>query len=121
MHVPYGIPLAAWIRSLISDGKLYRFYKTEEWLELRDYVMALAHCECELCRDAGIYSRATTVHHINEVKRRPDLALSLYYTDRDGQRKRNLIAICDRCHNKEHGRFQGSKKKNEKPLTEERW
>lgn len=123
MHVPYDTSLDAWIRKLIECGRLYRFYKTAEWLSLRDHVLRSSHHECELCREQGAYSKAVTVHHVNEVKDRPDLALSLWYTDAStGDARRNLIALCARCHNRIHKRFQGSASKaSESPLTEERW
>ena len=122
MHIPSDKPLDQWIRELIADGNLYKFYKTREWLELRQAIMDEQHNECEICREAGIYSRADTVHHVNEVKDRPELALSRTYIDGKGQRKRNLMALCFACHNKVHGRFQGGWwRKKEKPLTEERW
>lgn len=124
MRVPQDRSLASWIRELVKTDKLYRFYKTDEWRCLRDSVMADAHGECEWCREKeGPPVRATCVHHAMEVKDRPELALSRCYTDADGIVRRNLWAICDACHNRAHGRFQGSRKKRgrEKPLTDERW
>lgn len=124
MRVPKDRSLSSWIRELAKEGKLYRFYKTDEWRSLRAAVMADAHGECEWCREkAGPPVRATCVHHVNEVKDRPELALSRYCTDADGNITRNLWAICEACHNKAHGRFQGPRKKrdDERPLTYERW
>lgn len=123
MHVPSDKPLALWIRELLADGIEWKFYKTDEWLELRDDIMAEQHNECEMCRDRGEYARAETVHHVNEIRDRPDLALSRTYIDGKGRRQRNLMALCFTCHNKVHNRFQGGwwRKKKEKPLTEERW
>lgn len=124
MRVPKDRSLSSWIRELAKEGKLYRFYKTDEWRSLRAAVMADAHGECEWCREkAGPPVRATCVHHVNEVKDRPELALSRYCTDADGNITRNLWAICEACHNKAHGRFQGPRKKrdDERPLTDERW
>lgn len=124
MRVPKDRSLASWIRELAKEGKLYRFYKTDEWRSLRAAVMADAHGECEWCREkAGPPVRATCVHHVNEVKDRPELALSRYCTDAEGNMQRNLWAICEACHNRAHGRFQGPRKKryDERPLTDERW
>lgn len=124
MRIPSDKPLAQWIRELIADGALYKFYKTLEWLELRQSVMDEAHNECEICREAGIYSMAVTVHHVNEVKDRPELALSRTYIDGKGLRQPNLMALCFKCHNEVHHRFKGGwwkKPREEKPLTEERW
>lgn len=124
MRVPKDRSLSSWIRELAKEGKLYRFYKTDEWRSLRAAVMADAHGECEWCREkAGPPVRATCVHHVNEVKDRPELALARYCTDAEGNMQRNLWAICEVCHNRAHGRFQGPRKKrdDERPLTDERW
>ena len=55
----------------------------------------------------------------------PGLALSEYYTDESGNEKRNLVPLCNACHNAEHPEkvykayFTNKKKKNNEP--EERW
>jgi len=38
------------------------------------------------------------VHHVKHLKEFPELALSNYYTDRDGSRHRQLISVCRACH-----------------------
>lgn len=122
MRIPSDKPLALWIRELLADGTEWKFYKTDEWLELRADIMEEQHNECEMCRERGEYARAETVHHVNELRDRPYLALSKTYIDKEGKRQRNLMALCFLCHNKVHKRFQGGWwKKKEKPLTEERW
>lgn len=122
MHVPTDVSLAAWIRHLDEVERLYRFYKTDEWLDLRDAILKEAHHECTMCRERGIYSRAVTVHHVNEVKARPELALSRMYRDVDGTMKPNLVALCGRCHNIVHKRFCfGQQTGSKQELTEERW
>lgn len=122
MRVPVDVSLAAWIRQLIEIDRLYRFYKTDEWLWLRAAVLKEKHDECEACKACGIYSRAVTVHHVNEVKARPDLALSRMYRDTAGALRPNLVALCDRCHNKAHHRFCGSQTAPQRhQVTEERW
>ena len=89
-------------------------------------IMRRDHYECQECRkrvaqaaDQGILlparerkiNRATQVHHIVYYDTRPDLGL-----DPD-----NLEAVCDRCHNRIHGRvFKGNQKKK-KAVTEEKW
>ena len=80
-HVPQDVALDAWIRELIREDKIYLFYKTDEWLDLRADVMRDAHNECQHCLKEGIYTRAEMVHHINEVRKRPDLALTREYID----------------------------------------
>ncbi len=123
MRVPQDRSLASWIRELIAESRLYRFYKTDEWKDLSASVMEAAHGECEWCREKpGKPVRATCVHHEMEVRDHPELALSRFYTDAGGNTRRNLWAICDACHNRVHGRFQGARKRgDEKPLTEEKW
>lgn len=61
------------------------------------------------------------VHHVNHVKRRPELALDMFYLDSDGQRKRNLISVCRWCH--ENVCHPERLRKETKPrfTTEERW
>lgn len=117
--------LVSWINELIEEDKLYRFYKSREWLELRAKVMQEHHNECVKCRARGKITKAQTVHHINHVKDRPDLALSQYTTDDNGKRIANLIPLCNSCHNKEHPEKQykayfTNKKKNDDDIPE-RW
>ena len=121
MRMPNDIPLAAWIHRLADEGKLYRFYKTREWLSLRAEVMAAHHCECAMCAELGKYSKAVTVHHVNEVKDHPELALSKWYIDANGRRLPNLLPLCARCHNRIHDRFNGPRKAADepKPLRDE--
>ena len=112
--------LANWIRQLIAEGKEYKFYKCRAWLELRSRILEKFHYECQECLKRGKYTRAKFVHHINEVKHRPDLALSEYYTDsKTGEKKRNLIPLCQDCHDKAHARFCGGEHKPQ--LNKERW
>ena len=121
MRKPMGVSLASWIRGLEQDGRLYAFYKSPEWRELRARVIEQAHGECERCRERGAYSRAVTVHHVNEVKDRPDLALSMWYTDERGERRRNLLALCNRCHNDVHGRTLRGREPKKDEWGDEWW
>lgn len=109
--------LAKWIRELEKEGKLYKFYKTKEWLELKKEVLKEAHNECVWCKEKGKISRAEEVHHIKFVKRHPELALSKYYTYQ-GKQYRNLIPLCHDCHDKAHERM---KYKTKKGINDERW
>lgn len=109
--------LAAWINRLQTEDRLYRFYKSKEWIRLKDKVLQEFHNECLWCRERGKISRAETVHHIQFVKRHPELALSEYYTYQ-GRRYRNLVPLCHDCHDKAHERM-GYKRC--KQLNEERW
>lgn len=96
---------------------IHRFYTWTRWKQTRKEVLELDKGECQLCKQRGIYTKATTVHHVNYVKKHPDKALNIWYTFR-GKRKRNLISLCHDCHEEVHGY---RKKKREKPLTEEKW
>lgn len=104
---------------LLNKNQAYKIYKSKEFKELRKDVMNEFHNECARCKSKGKITRAQTVHHVQYVKKHPELAFSKYYTDKHGNRKRNLIPLCNDCHNAVHDRFGYEKK--EKPLTEERW
>lgn len=120
VRVPADRSLASWIRELEREGKLYRFYKTDEWLELRDRVMRDNHCECSMCKQKqpAVYTRAEHVHHVNEVRRRPELALSITYRDATGVHD-NLLPLCHSCHDACHERF--CKAEDRPQLNLERW
>lgn len=120
MRVPADKPLASWIRSLIRAGKVYLFYQTEEWKELRLQVLEDNHYECQRCKKLGKYTKAVCVHHVNEVRIRPDLALSKFYTDNKGQQQKQLVPLCNECHNIEHDKL-GQWQKKDKFVNEERW
>ena len=98
------IDIERWIRELLAEGKEVKFYKCRAWLELRAYIMEKYHYECQECLKSGKITRAKVVHHINELRHRPDLALSEYYTDLSGEKKINLIPLCQDCHNIAHSR-----------------
>lgn len=120
MNRPEGISLDSWIMSLMQDDKLYRFYKSEEWLRLREEVLEDNHWECSMCKQKqpAVYSRAVHVHHVNEVRDRPDLALSRTYRDATGEHD-NLLALCHECHNVAHERFFRAEDRPQ--LNLERW
>ena len=124
-RIPQDIALDVWIRQLIREDKIYLFYKSDDWLELRDEVMKDAHYECQHCLKNGIYKRAEMVHHINEVRKRPDLALTREFIDAITNEKIiNLIALCNSCHEKEHPDRFGNyriQKGIERFTNEEKW
>lgn len=115
--------LALYIHDLIAQDKLYKFYKSREWLELRDEVLSDSHYECQHCLQRGIYTRAVMVHHVNEVRKRPDMALTKTYIDKAGQEQKNLVPLCFACHEAEHDRFETirAEQGKEKFSNEERW
>ena len=56
--------LTAWIRELIQENKLYHFYKSKEWLELRQQVVREAHNECVKCKQKGIISSSCSIRPV---------------------------------------------------------
>ena len=112
-----------WIIQLIASGDVHPFYVTPEWRGLSADVLREDRHECQLCKARGKYRRAKMVHHVNHVKRRPDLALSWFFIDQDGQKKRNLISVCKNCHETVCHPERLARKRR-KPLSfsnEERW
>ena len=120
LRVPLEMSLAKWIRQLIRQGKIEQFYYTKEWKELRQEVLEEHHYECQECLKIGRYTRAVCVHHVNEVKDRPDLALSKYYVDHKGVEHKQLVPLCNRCHNLVHDKLK-SFIDGKQYLNEERW
>ena len=120
MRIPTDVSLATYIRQLIAADKVELFYLTDEWKNLRLDVLEDHHYECQECLKKGRYTRAICVHHHNEVRHRPDLALSRYYTDREGKKQKNLIPLCNTCHNIVHDKL-GNWQRKDKFCNEERW
>lgn len=104
MRAPTDMSLAAWIRELMEAGEIYRFYKCREWLELRAEVLRDNHWECRECAKNGRYRRARVVHHVHEVRDRPDLALTRWVMEPDGTTTENLLPLCQEHHEEAHGR-----------------
>lgn len=87
---------------------------------MREKVLRLDRYECQMCKARKKFKRATTVHHVNHMKKHPELALEIYYTDvATGEQKRNLISLCHGCHAEVHG--HRVKPKEVQQLTQERW
>lgn len=121
MRVPKDITLKAYIVGLIRSDKLEKFYQTEDWRELRRDVLEFFHYECQECLKKGNYTKAECVHHVNEVREHPALALSRYYTDLiSGETKPNLVPLCNICHNAVHDKL-GEWQRKDKFTNEERW
>ncbi len=134
MKIPRDVPLRVYIQRLIDADEVEKFYQTDEWKELKEEVLRYYHNECQECLKLG---RLTTserwieegkvktarlhVHHVNELRDHPELALSRWYIDEKGQRLPNLIPLCKTCHNNKHpDRFTTSVNKD-KFMNEERW
>jgi 5-methylcytosine-specific restriction enzyme A len=96
----------------IQSGQLMKFYKSREWLALRQIALQRDHFECQRCKANGKYHKAECVHHKKEVKPYPHLALSLS----------NLMCLCNACHNAVHDRMAiHLQEQGKKFVNEERW
>ena len=70
--------------------------------------------ECQMCKEKGkVTTENLIVHHVQEVRNRPDLALVLD----------NLCVVCFACHELTHDRFAEVNKKRKEPEFNipERW
>ena len=113
--------LVDFIQKCIAEDKIYKFYKRKEWKKLKKEILKKEHFECEMCRAKGKYTRATLVHHVNYVRKHPNLALSCYYYF-NGVKLKNLVALCHDCHEKIHDRLNANKTiTNLKFHNTERW
>lgn len=115
--------LVNWIRYLMRIDKMDKFYKSKHFIHLKNEVLREQHYECQRCKEHGTLtivradgSKSGVVHHVKEVKKHPELALSKYYTDDNNKEQRQLIVLCNGCHEIVHDRCV-----KKKPLTEERW
>lgn len=119
-----------WLKQLINDNELDKFYHDAKWLKTADVVKRLDNYECQSCKRKGRITTAgmlnakgkpiqMSVHHKKEVKKHPELALSIFYYDENGNKKRNLEYTCEQCHNKFHKKFEA--KKVNKFINEEKW
>lgn len=92
------------------------FYKSKAWDVVREAALDRDNYECQWCRREGkVTDRIVAtleVDHIEELGKRPDLALDL----------ENLRTLCRSCHNKRHKRFgPGSNRKHNKWDGDEKW
>ena len=121
MRIPKDIPLKVYIQRLIEEDRIEEFYCSSDWRELREEVKNFFHYECQECLKRGVITTdELCVHHVNEVRDRPDLALSRYYVDHKGQRQYNLIPLCKTCHNVTHDKL-GEWQRRDKFTNEEKW
>ena len=118
-----------WIRELIEKDELWRFYKSKEWVKLKESVLKAEHYECAECRKLGKVTRyddgrlLSTVHHVMHVRDHPELALCRWYRDPEsGELRKNLIPVCKACHNRLHPeKRRRGHKKPEGFTNVERW
>lgn len=97
-----------WLKKLIAENKVEEFYHSWEWRSLSADILK-EQKECQVCKSKHRYGPADVAHHINHVKKHPELALSRY----DHKGNVNIIAVCKKCHKEIHhpSRF----------FNEERW
>lgn len=107
----------AYVGKCIKED-MHRFYTWYKWEHLRKRVLEMDKYECQDCKATGAYTKATTVHHNQYVKKHPEQALEIWYTFQ-GKRYRNLVSLCHFHHEMRHKR--GKFKEQPEPLTEERW
>ena len=122
-----------WIKELIKNNELWKFYKTKEWIRLKKSILREHHYECAECRKNGIITRydinkdgerklISTVHHVCHVRQRTDLALSRTYKDYvTGEELPNLIPVCKACHNKLHPEKIFRETQSDHFMNTERW
>lgn len=115
--------LVTWINELIIEDKIYKFYKSKYFRRLRKEVLREQHFECQRCKEKGKLTivkdskkKSGVVHHNKEVREHPELALSKHYIDEQGNKQKQLIVLCNECHEIVHNRFAISE-----PLNIERW
>lgn len=74
------------------------FYQTQKWKQIRERVLRRDTYQCAECARYGRNRQATTVHHVIPLlwcaMHNAVLALA----------SRNLISLCDECHNAMHNR-----------------
>jgi len=103
------------IKELIQQDKLVKFYQCPAWYGkngIRQQALERDNYECVRCKAQGkVTTDKLQVHHIKEVKDRPDLALVLS----------NVETLCLYHHNEEHDRLKEYQKKKPKFENVERW
>ena len=74
------------------------FYQTPEWKHLRAQALRRDCFKCVVCGASVVGKGRSRVDHILDLKRRPDLAMSLD----------NLRTLCSTCDNKRHAEKMGA-------------
>lgn len=68
------------------------FYDSPQWRHKRELILRRDNYLCQECKRYGRIRQANTVHHIQHLEERPDLAFV----------NSNLVSLCLPCHNKAH-------------------
>lgn len=107
------------LQGMIQDGTSDLFYRWPEWEHTRAAVLEMDHHECQLCKARHRYRKAVIVHHVQHLRDRPDLALSIMNPDTG---ERQLISLCRACHELQHPeRMVPVSAVRSDPVTRERW
>jgi len=113
------------IKKFIADGRTDIFYNSRSWRRKTKEIKAAQNNECQFCKARGRVGPADLVHHVKRLKQFPELAYAEYYTDEQGQRQRQLVAVCYKCHNIEHcgedNTFKQKAKAKEHYTNGEQW
>lgn len=72
-----------------------KFYNSSMWKNKRKKILKTDEYCCRECKRYGKHTEATTVHHINPLRDRPELRLTNW----------NLLSLCSKCHDKMHNRI----------------
>lgn len=98
------------------------FYDTRAWRKMKREVLKHDHFECQYCKNRGRHTRAEVVHHEFHLKDYPQYGLMMWVEDPEtGERRRNLVSVCRRCHETVCHPERSRKMIVKKPLTPERW
>lgn len=101
----------------IKTGQVIRFYKSKEWIEVRDYIRQIQNNECQECKRQGKVGRCDVVHHKKHLREYPLLALE----------PSNLECLCHMHHEEQHPeKFDRARKVTNRELKrppdfKERW
>ena len=109
------------LRKLTATGHEDLFYSWSEWAGpdgVRQAVLKLDNCECQICKARGKYSRGSIVHHVKHLRERPDLALSIFDPETG---ERQLVTVCKACHEEEQPESLRRYAPGKPPRTAERW
>lgn len=88
-----------------NKRRQYNFYRTKQWVNLRQRVLDEQHYLCQYCKCDGVVKQGRIVDHTRPLELFPD----------DGARIENLSVICGSCHTlktKWEQRYYGSGKDN---------
>lgn len=92
------------ILQMVRDDNVKKFYNSWEWRKLSHQIIEENHNECIICKHRGRVTPAVLTHHVNELRKRPDLAYSRTYIDDKGNVQKQLIPVCFSCHEEIHER-----------------